>query len=206
MLASSLITLAVQRVIRQYVQRPKQAPRRIGGAIRLRSDMYERYTQLHDLIWPEVLRRLRESNIRNFSIYHHRETSTLFSHFEWIGAWKYPHLTQKQLDQKFQADMNAIAADEATREWWALCEPCQEPFADTWPTGERPPSQQNPNSPVHGDWWAPLTCVAFAGHWPTEYSCEMRDPEFIPQNSYGQTSTRANPPEPLLMQAKIVDQ
>jgi L-rhamnose mutarotase len=191
MVASSVATLWVQRARQQQTKSPK----RVGGAIKLRPEMYERYTQLHDLVWPEVLERLNKSNIRNYVIYYHKETSILFSHFEWIGAWKYPDLGAKQLEQQFQKDMDAISHDAATREWWTYCEPCQEPFAENWPSGQIPPSQQDPsNSPLQGDWWAPLTCVGFNGHWPVEYSDELRDPEYTPQNTYASISTRFNPP------------
>ena len=60
-------------------------PRRFGAAIRLKPEYYERYKKLHDAVWDDVLIRMSKSNIRNFTIYYHKETSTLFQHFEWIG-------------------------------------------------------------------------------------------------------------------------
>lgn len=152
------------------------APRRYASVIRLRIGKYQKYRELHDNVWESVLERMYKSNIRNFSIYYHEEYSTLYQSFEWIGHWcfykrylRLPTPTEEQ--ELFASDMKAIADDPATREWWKECEPCQVPFSQ-W-TSSMPPSEGG-----KGDWWAPLECVAFCGHWPTRYSEENRDPDF----------------------------
>jgi hypothetical protein len=61
------------------------APRRYAAAIRLAPGQYRRYRELHDAVWSDVLTRMNASNIRNFSIFYHEETSTLYQSFEWIG-------------------------------------------------------------------------------------------------------------------------
>ena len=160
----------------------RPAPRRHGGAIRLRPEYYDRYTQLHDSIWEGVLQRMYKSNIRNFTLYYHKETHTLFSHFEWIGHWQCTSADDEEA--LFHADMRAVAEDPVVRQWWAECEPCQEPFSQWAGKGLRPPSQGGSD----GDWWAPLLCLGHCGHWPTRYSPHNRDPSFIPQNRHGKIS------------------
>ena len=161
----------------------RQAPRRFGGAIKLKREMFDRYTELHDAVWDSVLERMYESNIRNFTIYYHEETSTMFSHFEWIGHW-HRNCSPSEEKAMFEADMKAIADDPITREWWKQCEPCQEPFSQ-WPAEARPPSEGG-----QGDWWAPLQCLNHCGHWAMNYSNQRRDPDFVPQNPQSSTTTQ----------------
>ena len=93
--------------------------------IKVRPEKLEEYKRLHAKVWPAVLRTISECNIRNYSIYH--KDGYLFSYFEYHGG-------------DFGADMAKMAADPVTQEWWAVCEPCQEPL----PT--RAPSE----------WWADM--------------------------------------------------
>jgi len=151
----------------------KPAARRYGAAIGLKRYAYIRYRQLHDNVWHEVLDRMSRSNIRNFTIYYHEETSTLFQHFEWTGHWNHGDLSKEEEDALFAADMQKIADDPVTRKWWAECEPCQEPFSQ-WHAETPPPSEGG-----EGKWWAPLECVTHCGHWPIAYSSQMRDPDFV---------------------------
>jgi L-rhamnose mutarotase len=144
--------------------------------------MRDRYTELHDAVWESVLQRMSLSNIRNFTIYFHEETSTLFCHYEWIGHWGKGPLTADEEAALLKADLEAIAQDPMTKLWWTECEPCQEPFSQ-WDSQQTPPSQGGV-----GDWWAPLVCVTQCGHWPDNYAAELRDPDFVKQNPYGKTT------------------
>jgi L-rhamnose mutarotase len=98
---------------------------RIASVIGLPAENVERYEALHADAWPAVLERLRLSNITNYSIYRHGDL--LFSYFEYTG-------------DDLAADNAAIAADPATQEWWAVCEPLQRPVADR----------------AEGEWWKTL--------------------------------------------------
>jgi len=147
----------------------------------LKPSHFDLYTQLHDKPWPAVLERMSKSNMRNFTIYLHKETSTMFSHFEWIGHWKTPCSTPEEEQTLFAADMQAIAEDPITRAWWKLCEPCQQPFSQ-WKKGSKMLSDGG-----SGDWWAPLICVNHCGHWSADYSADLRDPDFVAQNPKGET-------------------
>lgn len=150
------------------------APRRYGAAIRLRPDHYLRYRELHDKVWMDVLQRMYQSNIRNFTIYYHEETNTLYQHFEWIGHWP---LTKNQTEKEaFDADMDAIANDPITKLWWKECEPCQEPFQKQfWEQS----TALLPSEGGKGPWWTPLECVSHCGYWPIQYSNQPYDPDFV---------------------------
>lgn len=82
--------------------------------IRLREEHAEEYLSLHRTVWPAVLDRLRESNMRNFSIF--LRDGLLFSYLEYAG-------------DDYAADTAAIAADPETKRWWTFTEPCQQPVA-----------------------------------------------------------------------------
>jgi L-rhamnose mutarotase len=98
---------------------------RIGMAINLKPDMIAEYKRLHAAAWPEVLATLRRHHVRNYSIF--LKDHTLFGYLEYHG-------------DDFAADMQRVAADEATQRWWTHTEPCQEP----WPTR------------AAGEWWATM--------------------------------------------------
>ena len=101
---------------------------RVASIIRLRTEHAERYRELHGAVWPDVLRALRRANVQNYSIF--ERDGYLFSYLEYVG-------------EDYTADMASIEQDDATRRWWALTDPCQEPL-DTAGPGER---------------WAPATEV-----------------------------------------------
>mmetsp|Transcript_2926 Transcript_2926/g.4204 ORF Transcript_2926/g.4204 Transcript_2926/m.4204 type:complete len:196 (-) Transcript_2926:1140-1727(-) len=151
----------------------RKAPRRIGGLCRLKPGMYDQYTQLHDHTWDEVLKRMYDSNIRNFMVYLHKETNLMFSHFEYVG-------------DDFDKDMQTIDKDPVVRYWWSYCEPCQDPLNWSGP----PPSQGG----TDGEWWAPLECLNHCGAWPVEYTTRYPDPDFVCKNPHGMKSTKENPP------------
>ena len=88
--------------------------KRFGMVIGLKPEAEKEYREHHAAVWPEVLDRIRQCNIRNYSIY--LKDGMLYSYFEYYGA-------------DFAADMAKMAADPATQRWWALMEPMQEPVA-----------------------------------------------------------------------------
>lgn len=100
---------------------------RMGHVIGIRADDIEEYRRLHAAAWPEVLARLAASNITNYSIFLRQPENLMFSYWEYVGT-------------DFAADNAAIAADPATRRWWAICGPMQAPLA----------------SRAEGEWWAPM--------------------------------------------------
>ena len=91
------------------------------GLWRDNRETLDQYVILHKYVWPEVLNRIRESNIRNYSIFLGELDDGnlyLFSYFEYVG-------------NDFDADMAAIANDPVTREWWKLTDPLQKRVKNT---------------------------------------------------------------------------
>ena len=91
---------------------------RLAHIVELKADSVETYKNLHVHPWPEVLEKIKECGIQNYSI-HLREFPDgkyyLFSYFEYVGS-------------DFEADMARMAADPRTREWWDVCKPCLIPL------------------------------------------------------------------------------
>lgn len=84
-----------------------------GSLIGLKPEYRERYIVLHKNTFPGVLKRISDSNIRNYSIF--LLDNLLFSHMEYVGT-------------DFEWDMAAIGTDEITLNWWKLTDPMQEPL------------------------------------------------------------------------------
>jgi len=98
------------------VQQPAKRYAMITG---LRPEKEAYYRQLHAKPWPTVIARIKECNIRNYSI-HRKDIDGkpyLFSYFEYVG-------------KDFDADMKRMAADPETRRWWKETDPCQRPLPD----------------------------------------------------------------------------
>ena len=88
---------------------------RFGGVIGLKAEKLETYKELHANVWPGVLEKIRECNIRNYSICLPRLDDgnyCLFSHFDHTG-------------KDFKGDMARMAADPLTQKWWRETDPCQ---------------------------------------------------------------------------------
>lgn len=91
----------------------------------LKPQKAEYYRKLHANPWPAVNARLKECNIRNFSIYE-REIggrTYLFAYLEYTG-------------NNFAADMKKMGDDPETRCWWKQTDPCQSPLPDALKAGK----------------------------------------------------------------------
>jgi len=93
---------------------------RFGQLIRIHPHRLDEYKRYHAAVWPDVLKTIRDCNIRNYSIFH--KDGQLFAYFEYHGA-------------DFAADMAKMSADPKTQEWWAIMQPIQIPL-DTRALGE----------------------------------------------------------------------
>ncbi len=98
---------------------------RMAMMIGLKAEKIEAYKRLHAAAWPEILAKISECNITNYSIYLREPENLLFSYWEYMGT-------------DFAADGAKMAADPKTQEWWAVCMPCQEPLLTR----------------KDGEWWA----------------------------------------------------
>lgn len=83
-----------------------------GSIIRLKPEAEVQYKVLHRHVFPEVLQRIHDSNITDYSIFLHN--GLLFSHMIYAG-------------KDFEQDIQAMAAHDVTREWWSLTDAMQQP-------------------------------------------------------------------------------
>jgi L-rhamnose mutarotase len=105
----------------------KAKVQRYGSVIGIEEENIAEYKRLHVAVWPEVLARLREVNIQNYSIYlteAEPDKYYPFSYFEYTG-------------DDFKGNTARMAADPATKRWWTHTDPLQVPV------------------PTHkeGEWW-----------------------------------------------------
>ena len=98
---------------------------RFGQVIRIKPGKLGDYKKYHAQVWPDVLATITRCNIRNYTIFH--KDGFLFAYFEYHGS-------------DFKADMDKMAADPRTQEWWAVMNPIQEPL----PTR------------AQGEWWSTM--------------------------------------------------
>jgi L-rhamnose mutarotase len=105
------------------------SPQRYASVIGLKPERMEEYKKIHANTWPGILDLIRAANIRNYSIHLSRFADGklyLFSYFEYIG-------------NDFEGDMERMANDPLTQEWWALAKPMQIPLEhrqeDEWWAG-----------------------------------------------------------------------
>lgn len=104
---------------------------RFGQVIGIKPEHVEEYERLHAAVWPEVLATIRACNIRDYTIF--RQEDMLFAYFVYVG-------------DDFEGDMEKMASDPKTQEWWTVCKPMQEP----WP------------SRMADEWWATMKEVFHA--------------------------------------------
>jgi L-rhamnose mutarotase len=88
--------------------------KRYGSVIGVRPEKLAEYKQLHSAVWPAVLAMIKKCHIENYSIY--LKDNLLFSYYEYTGT-------------DYAKDMQMMADDPTTQEWWKLCGPCQQPLA-----------------------------------------------------------------------------
>lgn len=99
--------------------------KRFGQLIGVKSEHFERYKKYHSEVWPEINSKILDCNIRNYSIFH--QDGLLFAYFEYIGV-------------DFDADMQKMADDPKTQEWWDIMKPMQQPVENR----------------KKGEWWADM--------------------------------------------------
>lgn len=88
---------------------------RYASVIGIKPENRAEYERLHADVWPDILAKIYECNIRNYSIYRYGEL--LFSYFEYVG-------------NDFDADMAKMGEDPTTQKWWDVCKPLQTPVSD----------------------------------------------------------------------------
>lgn len=98
---------------------------RMGMMIGVKPEHIAEYKRIHAAVWPEVLAKISECGIKNYSIFLREPENIMFGYWEYHGA-------------DFAADAAKMAADPRTQDWWAVCMPMQAPLI----------------SRKQGEWWA----------------------------------------------------
>jgi L-rhamnose mutarotase len=108
-----LTILLAGRGVRRISPLEVEGMRRFGMVIRLKPGNAEAYRRYHADVWPEVLEKIRDCNISNYSIYF--KDDFLFSYFEYLG-------------DDLKSDLGRMAAHPKTQEWWTVMKPMQDPL------------------------------------------------------------------------------
>lgn len=98
---------------------------RMGMCIGLKEEDKAEYKRLHAAVWPGVLAKISDCNIRNYSIFLKEPENIMFAYWEYHGT-------------DFEADSAKMAEDPTTQEWWKVCGPMQIPY----------------ETRKEGEWWA----------------------------------------------------
>ena len=98
---------------------------RMGMVIGLKPEKIAEYKDLHAKAWPDILDKISDCQITNYSIFLKEPENLLFGYWEYCG-------------DDFEADAAKMAADPVTQKWWDLCVPCQVPL----------------ETRKDGEWWA----------------------------------------------------
>src|SRR6516225_12351610 len=89
--------------------------KRMGALIGIRPERIAEYKKTHAAVWPDVLAKIADCNMKNYTIFLREPENLLFAYWEYHGA-------------DFTADLARMAADEVTQRWWRMTDPCQEPY------------------------------------------------------------------------------
>ena len=103
---------------------------RMGRVIKLKPEVITEYKRIHAAVWPEVLKAIADSNIRNYTIFLKEPENILFAYWEYHG-------------HDFDADMKKMALVPRMQEWWKITDPMQVPF----------------EMRKEGEWWAEMENV-----------------------------------------------
>jgi L-rhamnose mutarotase len=87
---------------------------RFGMMIKLKPGSQQAYRTYHAAVWPEVVSKILECNIRNYSIF--LKDEFLFGYFEYHG-------------NDLKEDWSKMAAHTKTQEWWSIMQTMQEPLS-----------------------------------------------------------------------------
>ncbi len=92
--------------------------KRFGQVIRLKPEGAKEYIRHHQAVWPDVLAKIKECNISNYSIF--VRDDLLFAYFEYTG-------------NNYNSDMEKMAAHEETQRWWGVVKPLMQPVSSAGP-------------------------------------------------------------------------
>ena len=88
---------------------------RMCRIIKVKPEIIVEYKRIHAAVWPEILEAIRNSNVRNYSIFLREPENLLISYWESMGS-------------NYEQDMADIKKAPGMQEWWDITDPMQEPL------------------------------------------------------------------------------
>ncbi len=88
---------------------------RMCHLIKVKPEIIAEYKRIHAAVWPEILKAIADSNIRNYTIFLREPENILVAYWEYHGS-------------TYQADMAKIKLAPRMQEWWNITDPMQVPF------------------------------------------------------------------------------
>ncbi len=98
---------------------------RMCHIIQVKPEVIPEYKRIHAAVWPEILKAISDSNIRNYTIFLREPENLLIAYWEYHGT-------------DYASDMIKIKSASGMQQWWDITDPMQVPL----PTRES------------GSWWA----------------------------------------------------
>ena len=97
--------------------------KRFGMTLRLKPGKADIYKAYHAAVWPEVLDKIKECNIRNYSIFF--KADILFSYFQITGMTckpigrKWPLIARRRNGGRSWNPYRILSPTRKEGEWWA---------------------------------------------------------------------------------------
>ena len=92
--------------------------KRFAFKMQLKAGCEEEYERRHAAIWPELVQRIKEQGVRNYSIYWDRDTNALFAYQDCAGEGNSQDTEQ---------------VDPVTQRWWDMMADIMETHPDHSP-------------------------------------------------------------------------
>jgi L-rhamnose mutarotase len=93
---------------------------RMGLVIKLKAEVIPEYKRIHQAVWPEILRAIAESNIRNYTIFLREPENLLFAYWEYHGADFAADMTKITVNAVTPAAVRTAIFDQMTDEFIAF--------------------------------------------------------------------------------------
>jgi L-rhamnose mutarotase len=86
---------------------------RKGFLIKSKPGMANEYQRRHNMIWPQLVKALKEHGVSNYSIFLHEETGSLFGYLEVEEAEKYESIAETDVCQRWWKYMTEVLVCES---------------------------------------------------------------------------------------------
>ena len=96
--------------------------KRMCHIIKIKPEIIPEYKRIHAAVWPEILKGIAESNVKNYTIFLREPENLLIAYWEYHGT-------------DYAKDMEDIKKALCMQEWWSITDPMQTPL-ETRKAGE----------------------------------------------------------------------